>query len=82
MNVEDLIPPHCDASILHAPGECRFCDVQPEWQALRELWGIAFTGHAPVSGQIACPSDTRRPGGIANLWYGNVARQAPDYPHG
>lgn len=39
--------PHCDQRILHAPGECEYCDGHPEWQALREAWGIAYTGHAP-----------------------------------
>lgn len=39
--------PHCDARILHAPGECEYCDLHPEWQELRKMWGIAFTGHLP-----------------------------------
>ena len=39
--------PHCDQRVLHAPGECEFCDMNPEWQQLREAWGICFTGHAP-----------------------------------
>jgi hypothetical protein len=39
--------PHCDQRVLHAPGECEFCDGNPDWQALREAWGISFTGHAP-----------------------------------
>lgn len=36
--------PHCDQRILHAPGECQYCDMHPEWQELRQAWGIAFTG--------------------------------------
>lgn len=40
--------PHCDQRVLHAPGECEFCDACPEWQALRKAWGIAFTGHIPA----------------------------------
>lgn len=36
--------PHCDQRILHAPGECKYCDWAPEWQALRQAWGVAFTG--------------------------------------
>lgn len=39
--------PHCDQRILHAPGECEYCDGRPDWQAVRQAWGIAFTGHAP-----------------------------------
>lgn len=42
-----MIFPHCDQRILHAPSECQWCDEYPEWQKLREAWGIAFTGHLP-----------------------------------
>jgi hypothetical protein len=77
MNLPELTPPHCDQAVLHAPGECRFCDDCPEWQALRVLWGIAFTGHVPQElnvpkyRQLPCPSDFRRPGGINQVWPGN-----------
>lgn len=79
MTPADLTPPHCDPAILHAPGECQFCDDLPEWQALRQLWGICFTGHEPIiiNGPmyayelIACPSDIRRPAG--SIWSGNRA---------
>ena len=37
--------PHCDQRILHAPGECEYCDRHADWQALRDAWGIAFTGY-------------------------------------
>lgn len=40
--------PHCDQRVLHAPGECEFCDMNPMWQELRKAWGIAFTGHTPA----------------------------------
>lgn len=74
----ELTPPHCDQAILHAPGECRYCDEHPDWQALRRLWGIAFTGHQPVLGEqweeIACPSDIRRLGGLAARWPGNQSK--------
>lgn len=78
---DDLTAPHCDPAILHAPGDCHFCDQHPEWQALRQLWGITFTGYAPIIisdgtfsyEQIACPSDIRRPGGVAGRWPGNRA---------
>lgn len=39
--------PHCDARVLHAPGECEYCDRHADWQELRQAWGIAFTGHSP-----------------------------------
>jgi len=46
--------PHCDQRVLHALGECEYCDRHPEWQALREAWGIAFTGHPPRAGLPHC----------------------------
>lgn len=67
-------PPHCDASVLHAPGECRWCDARSDWQELRKLWGIAFTGKQPTERQIACPSDFRRGfDGAGRQWPGNRA---------
>lgn len=67
--------PHCDPRVLHAPGECRFCDAHPEWQEARRLWGIAFTGQeSDQEGEgpdLPCPSDLRRGTGGAHVWYGN-----------
>ncbi len=80
MNLKDAIEvlgnttlPHCDQSVLHAPGECKYCDSYPEWQALRVVWGIAFTGHNPTESdaKIPCPSDYVRGTGGAHVWYGN-----------
>jgi hypothetical protein len=77
--------PHCDARILHAPGECRFCDDCPMWQELREAWGIAFTGHSDeITGQhpvLPCPADfAPRPAtpGDHRLWGGNRPTSASD----
>lgn len=25
-------PPHCNSTIVHAPGDCVFCDETPGWQ--------------------------------------------------
>lgn len=74
--VQELVdrtpPPHCDQAVLHAPGVCRHCDQLPQWQALRELWGVAFTGERPSGAQISCPSDFRRGLGAAGQhWPGN-----------
>jgi hypothetical protein len=79
--------PHCDAKILHAPGECKFCDRHADWQELRRMWGIAFTGHAddvvetrdwngnPVTKTlIPCPSEWSRPVSVINKWAGNRAQ--------
>ena len=69
--------PHCDQRILHRPGTCRYCDMNPEWQELRIAWGIAFSGEEPDNTQpIACPADLavmmgRR--GDYNTWGGNIA---------
>lgn len=65
-------PPHCDAAVLHAPGKCRYCDTRSDWQDLRKLWGIAFTGQQPTDHQISCPSDFRRGfDGAGKQWPGN-----------
>lgn len=66
---------HCDQRILHAPGECPFCDEYPVAQALRVQWGIAFSGQQPTDEQpLPCPADAavaagRR--GDYNQWPGN-----------
>ncbi len=66
--------PHCDSKILHAPGDCEYCDKQPEWQELRQLWGIGFTGHSDEEGNVTpCPSELVRPLSVINRWPGNVA---------
>jgi hypothetical protein len=69
----DVPLPHCDQSVLHAPGECKYCDEHPDWQALRVVWGIAFTGHPPKNSgaKLPCPSDYVRGYGGAHEWPGN-----------
>ena len=66
--------PHCDPRILHTKGECEFCDAHPEWQELREHWGIAFTGHKPTKDdlreELPCPADFNR-GEAHKIWPGN-----------
>lgn len=64
-------PPHCDSAVLHAPGECVYCDACPAWQDYRVIVGIAFTGHEPTKGQIYCPSTYERSVEVINLWPGN-----------
>lgn len=76
--------PHCDTRVLHAPGECQYCDSYPDWQKLRDLWGIAFTGHDPkeirvsdtlVARELPCPADFNRPQGSSSdhrQWPGNT----------
>lgn len=64
--------PHCDQRVLHAPGECEYCDEYPELQDARELWGINYTGGRDQA-KLVCPSEMARPLDLINLWPGNQA---------
>ena len=66
--------PHCDSDVLHAPGECEFCDHYSKRQAQRVADGINFTGHRDAS-KKPCPSEERRPLELIERWGGNVAAQ-------
>lgn len=71
--------PHCDQRILHAPGECEYCDLHADWQELRSSWGVAFTGHTPGDREVPCPADALRPPGSASdhrRWGGNKPTSA------
>lgn len=80
----DVTFPHCDSRILHAPGECRYCDAQPTWQRDRVLGGVAFTGHTvgektcinkweiTYVPRLPCPADEAR-GDAHRRWPGNRA---------
>lgn len=75
--------PHCDSRILHAPGECAYCDGRPEWQQERLRMCIAFTGHAPLPGQDPCPADESRPPNSPadhRRWAGNKPTTATGDP--
>jgi hypothetical protein len=74
---DEAVTPHCDARVLHAPGTCFYCDQHPQWQQLRMLWGVAFTGRQPADGEIACPSDFLRGLNASAAWPGNRARRDP-----
>jgi hypothetical protein len=63
--------PHCDQRVLHAPGECGYCDQHMDWQDLRSAWGIAFTGYEPEDKELPCPSDHARGLAGAHVWGGN-----------
>lgn len=68
----DIRAPHCDQRILHAPEDnCSVCNVHPEWQQLRVLWGINFTGHND-STKLPCPAEVERPLDSINRWYRNL----------
>jgi hypothetical protein len=72
--------PHCESLILHAPGECKWCDLYPDLQAARKLWRIAFTGHPPTPDETACPADLKRGPESYNNWSGNRAAAPEDKP--
>ncbi len=65
--------PHCDQRVLHAPGECEFCDAHPQWQQLRIDWSICFTGYEPEGTELPDPATYAR-GDTLNKWHGNVAK--------
>jgi len=64
--------PHCDARVLHAPGECQFCDMHPDWQELRVTWNINFTGKNE-RGKTQCPAEQVRKLRDIENWGGNRA---------
>jgi hypothetical protein len=70
---ERAFAPHCDSAILHAPGECTYCDQYPDWQLIRDRWLINFTGHM-ADGRTPCPSVWFRDPLVRDLWGGNVAK--------
>ena len=70
--------PHCDSAVLHAPGECVYCDDYPDWQSYRRTARVAFTGHEPKADEILCPSEQRRSLTHINRWGGNVPRSRSD----
>jgi hypothetical protein len=63
--------PHCDQSILHAPGVCQYCDHYPDWQEVREVQRINFTGENDLN-RAPCPSLHFRPAEVRDRWGGNV----------
>lgn len=71
--------PHCDQRVLHAPGECKFCDDCSLLQFVRHAWGINFTGHHQIetdngTAMLPCPAEVSRPLDLINRWGGNTAR--------
>ena len=72
-----MIPPHCDSFVLHAPGECKYCDDCPESQEYRQSAGINFSGHRDPY-KAPCPSTNSRSEETVNLWRGNKAQKATE----
>lgn len=92
---ESVQYPHCDSRVLHAPGECEFCDRHRDWQNGRIHDRICFTGLdgetmnrryrlglPPVRWQ-PCPADAARPPGSSSdhrRWAGNKPTSATGDP--
>lgn len=78
--------PHCDLLVLHAPGECEYCDEYPDRQEERLRNNTNFTGqHDPE--KYPCPSELRRTLETINRWPGNRPNPFDRYsppccPHG
>lgn len=54
----NLTFPHKNPKVLHAPGQCEYCDMYSVWQSLRVRWGISFTGQEPTDTQpMGDPAD-------------------------
>jgi hypothetical protein len=68
---QNVCGPHCDAYVLHKPGECEACDGFPVLQAVRKRLGIAFTGDAPQDNERPCPATLLRPIEKIHRWHGN-----------
>lgn len=66
--------PHCDQWVLHAPGRCQHCDKYSDWQKMREMWDVNFTGERDPN-KRPCPSEERRPLERIERWGGNRARR-------
>jgi hypothetical protein len=66
--------PHCDELVLHAPGDCVYCDKYPTRQQARLDMGILFTDEKGYAGPTArpCPATLLRPVETIERWYGNV----------
>ena len=64
--------PHCDPRILHAPGECKYCDAHPDWQELRAMWNINFTNGTDPD-KFMCPANVARGFAAPNKWHSNHA---------
>lgn len=53
--------PHCDFRVLHAPGDCEYCDQYPDWQEYRKIAQINFTNQFDPD-KLICPSLWNRKG--------------------
>jgi hypothetical protein len=69
---------HCDPCVVHAPKTCEFCDLHPDWQALRQVWAINFTNENDPQ-KSPCPSLRYRKAYEVNRWHGNRPSKGDGY---
>jgi hypothetical protein len=69
--------PHCDERVLHAPGQCIYCDDCQLAQLDRLENNVCFTGEDNPS-KTPCPSDVERGLAGAHHWYGNTPKTKAD----
>lgn len=69
--------PHCDSNVLHAPGQCVYCDEYPAMQEERRLDGVNFTGQTNPDLK-PCPAVSARSLDTIEKWSGNVAKKPPE----
>jgi hypothetical protein len=68
--MERAYAPHCDQTVLHAPGECSSCDLYPDWQEMRQLWKMNFTGQEDLE-LAPDPASWFRDPDLIDKWFGN-----------
>jgi hypothetical protein len=73
---QNVCGPHCDAHVLHKPGDCEACDSFPALQVYRAIHGIAFTGDEPKEywpngSERPCPATLLRSTETIHRWHGN-----------
>ena len=72
--------PHCDFSMVHAPGECEACDECAfGLQHLRHINRVNYTGRRDPD-KAPCPSEIFRSFESANRWGGNYAEVDREVP--
>lgn len=76
-NGDRAYAPHCDPSVLHAPGECEYCDHYEDWQNYRITARINFSGHSNPD-LAPCPSVAFRPEEVIDRWGGNRANPSDE----
>ena len=65
--------PHCDAMVLHKPGNCQYCDMYPMKQLDRMESNTNFSDEND-STKLPCPSTYARSAEVRDKWIGNTPK--------